>query len=248
MDELREKINILKEKIIVAIDNYGHYPDLKYTKEYLLSELNSKEYNKDDDISVKVYYAWLLSFYENIIVFLNKCIIDKKNDNIFDNSDNSQLDKINELQEEIEKTLNDVNKTYPEFSDNMINSYNALKEYYQTEFNNVLDISQKRFNIDIGIIDKPIERRIIIDRENDCDKVITLPETPIFSLYPDAYTVRQFHINRLECFNKSCESIRIFYETDQKIKQILKNAYDVITDPDAILMIKEILRIIIIKK
>ena len=122
----------------------------------------------------------------------------------------------------------------------MINSYNALKEYYQTEFNNVLDISQKRFNIDIGIIDKPIERRITIDRENDCDKVITLPETPIFSLYPDAYTVRQFHINRLECFNKSCESIRIFYETDQKIKQILKNAYDVITDPDAILMIKEI--------
>lgn len=67
MDELSEKINDLKEKIIIAIDKYDYYPALKYTKEYLLSELNNKEYNKDNDMSVKEYYAWLLSFYENKI-------------------------------------------------------------------------------------------------------------------------------------------------------------------------------------
>lgn len=240
MDELKEKINNLKEKIIIAIDKYDFYPDLKYTKEHLLSELNNKKYDKDNEMSVKRYYAWLLSFYENKIGLLNKSVIDNKNNNIFDNSEKSQLDRINELQNEIEKTLNDVNNTYPEFSDNMINSYKALKEYYETEFDNVLDISRKRFNIDIGIIDKPIKKRIIIDKENDCDKVITLPETPVFSLYTDPYTERQAYVNRLECFNKSCESIKIFYETDQKIKQILKNAYDVITDPQALEMIKEI--------
>ena len=225
MDILRQEIELLENKIKLEIESFAYHNDTKHIKDTLLEEFNSKEYDSNDEMSVKEYYAWLKSFYEVKIASINQAIIDDKNGNIFDNSTDEQLERISILKQEIEKALDYITTTYPEFNESTVKSYNELNQDYEEAFNIVVDNCKKKFDLEVGV-----------KEENyNLDKIKT-----VLSVFKDTYSVRESYIAKLEIFNESCESIKIFNEKDKSIKEILAKAYEVITDEEAIKVIREI--------
>lgn len=223
MDILKQEIEILKNKIKIEIESFAYHSDTKHIKDTLLEELNSKEYDENDELSVKEYYAWLKSFYEVKIASINQAIINDKNGNIFDNSTEEQLEKISLLKKEIEEDLNYITTNYPEFNESTIKLYNEINEYYEEAYNIVVDNCKNKFNLEVGV------------KDDSTEKIRN-----ILSVFKDAYSVRESYIAKLEVFNASCDSIKIFNEKDKKIKEILAKAYKVIDDEETIKVIKEI--------
>jgi hypothetical protein len=167
-------------------------------------------------MSVKKYYAWLQYFYENKIEIINKYIVDNRNNSVFDNSDETQMKKVHELEEAINNIFDYIKENYPQFSDYIIDSYYKLKKYYQDEYKKALNNSKKRFNNWIG-----------------------LPYEPVLSLYPDIHSLINCYINNLEIFYTfCCKDIKSFQEKDIKIRKIFKEGYEKITDSGVIETIK----------
>ena len=73
--KLRNEINILKTKILNEIKAFSFHKELKYLCDYLVKEIDDYEYNPNDNLSLKKYYAFLESFFELIITPINNMII-----------------------------------------------------------------------------------------------------------------------------------------------------------------------------
>ena len=235
MDVLKEKIRILKDKILNEIESFGYYNEFKYVKDILLNELNSYHYDENNEFELKKYYAWLLEFFEGRIEVINKRIIDNENDSVFDNSSLEHDECIQGLEKEIEEKLDYVTNNYIGF-DSIVESYNKLKKDYQEEYQVVLNNTKKRFDSELGLIDEPIPEVITVI----FDKEYVLPKEPVLSLYKDIESLRESYIRGLICFNQVYDNIRLFIEKDKEIKKVFEKAYDVITDQEICEVIKNI--------
>ena len=216
MNELLEKISILKEKILIAIESFSYYSEFKYLKEKLLDEFNSYECDFTDEMSVKKYYGWLQDFYDGRIELINREIKDNKNSSVFDNSTEEQENQIKRLKTEIEELINNIIKNYPRFGQSIKDSYNKLNEYYDREYKCILKNGKKKIKKDLS-----------------------LSNEPALALYPDAYVLMTSYITKLENFDKSCSNIKVFVENDEIIKLVFDKAYKFITEPAVIEKIKE---------
>ena len=215
MDEIKEMISVLKDKILNEIETFNHYKELKYTKEVLLQELNSFEYDENDLKSLKTYYGWLNAFYLGRIKFIDNRIIERKQ-TVFDNSEEDQIEKVKELENIIQEKVDYITKHYSN-SEIISEYYSKLKKYYKEELDIIISNTKRNFNNDIGI-----------------------KEGATLSLYKDAKSLRQAYIHQLESFIQSCTSVTIFIEKDEEIRKIFKDAYDAITDSEVIDAMKEI--------
>ena len=216
METILQKIEVLKNKITVAIDSFGFYSEFKYIKDILYNELNSYQYDSSDEMSLKKYYAWLQEFYEGRIEVINKSIADNDNSSVFDNSTKEQLDEIEKYKKEIESLLEYIKSNYSEFASSIIESYKNINKYYEEQYKSILDNGKKKLNIDLGI-----------DKE------------PALSIYQDAYSLMRAYITKLDNFNSSCSNVKKFAENDTKIKDTFKRAYNSIDDSSIIEMINK---------
>ena len=238
MDELRNRIIILKQDIINKIDIIGH-SELGYVKDFLIDELNSYQYNEKNENSLKVYYAWLLSFYENKIKLVINKINSKNNTSVFDNSSEEQANKISDLKKNIESLLNYFNSNYPSFGKSISEKYESINAFYENEFNNVLNSSKMSFDIGNNFLVDPDYR--LIDGLNT-EREVPVPKYPILSLYSDVHSLRKAHINELDNFIVACEGIKTFAEKDMEIRKVFEKAYNIFKDDNIINMIKDMER------
>ena len=217
MKKILEEINNLKERINYEIELLSCYKELNFICEELSNKLNKYEYSLSDHFSLIKYKVFLEDFLENEIGYANNLIINKHNKSVFDNSSENQIDRINELEKEIEKTLDYIKVDYPDFSESVTSSYNELRRKYHSEYNNIISIAKKKLNMELR-----------------------LKNESILSLYPDTNSLMKSYISSLEGFNVSCQNIKVFNENDKKIKEVLANAYKIIKDDEVIKKIKKI--------
>lgn len=179
------------------------------------------------------YYAWLEVFYENKVELISKSIKDNSNNSIFDNSNNSQVEKIDALKKDINEAINYISNNYPQFGESVRKSFDELQKYYENAYDDTLDTTKKRYDMELGIMKDPVYKLYF-------ERMVALPKEPILSLYHDSCTVRNSYINRLESFSKSCGNFGVFAEKDAKIKEIIKKAYKEIDDDSVVKMINKI--------
>ena len=216
MGDLLQKIDVLKNKIVLAINSFGFYSEFKYIRAILFDELNSYNYELSDEMSLKKYYAWLQEFYEGRIEVINKRIADNDNNSVFDNSTDEQHNEIKKHKKEIESLLEYIKNNYPEFSKSIIEAYEKLNKYYEEQYKFILENGKKKLNIDLGI-----------------------GKEPALSLYQDAYVLMRSYIIKLDNFNALCSNMKKFVEKDTRIKETFRRACEIINDSSVIEMINK---------
>ena len=229
IDNINKEINndlSEQDKLIEKIEKIIEYSLINYP------DLGRKLSNSYKEL-LKKYYAWLEVFYENKVELISKSIKDNINTSIFDNSNDTQVERIETLKKEIEETVNYISDNYPQFGESIRNSFEELKKYYENAYEDVLDTSKKGYDMELGIMKDPVYKIYF-------ERMVALPKEPIISLYQDSYTVRNCYINRLESFSESCGNINVFAEKDTKIKETIKKAYEEIADDSVVKMINEI--------
>ena len=218
MEELIREIKDLKNKIINEIKAFSFHSDLSYITEILLKEINNYEYKDDNMLSLKKYRAFLESFYQVVIVPINKMIVEQKNKSIFDTSKEEDNKEITLLEKEIEELLEYIKENLPTLGEDVSREYKKLKDKHQEEFEYTINTTRRRFNIDKGI-------------ENES----------LLSLYSDTLTLERLYLNKLKAFKKvHIDDIKIFIDNDKRIKEIFKNAYETLTEEEAQEAIKKL--------
>lgn len=218
MEELIRDIDDLKDKIINEIKSFSFHSDLSYVTEILLKEINSYEYDEDNILSLKKYRAFLESFYETVIVPINKMIVDQNNKSIFDTSKEEDNKEITLLEKEIEELLKYIKENLPTLGEDVSEKYKKLKDKHHEEFEYTINATRRRFNIDKGI-------------ENES----------LLSLYSDTLTLERLYLNKLKAFKTvHIDDIKIFIDNDKRIKEIFKKAYETLTEKEAQEAIKKL--------
>ena len=218
MDNILNDIDNLKEKINIEIETIGYYKELSYICDKLKEELDRHNYSLDNNLSMKKYKAFLELFLEQRIGYINKLIIDKQNNSIFDNRNKSDLEKIEELKNSISSLLQYIEDNFPTIGEEVSMEYKKINDYYEKMLLYTIDSTKRRFNMDINV-----------------------KQEPIFSLYSDTSSVIKAYINCLTAFKLTrVENIKIFVDNDIKVKDLFRRAYDTIKEDKALDAVKEL--------
>ena len=217
MDIINE-INNLKEKINNEIEAISFYKELNYICDELKKVMNSYKYDINNEFSLKQYKAFLESFLENRIGYVNNLIVNKNNKSIFDNRCETDYQKLNELKSDISGLLDYIEANFPIIGREVSLEYEKINKYYEEEFNNAQNSFKRRFNLDMGII-----------------------KEPVLSVYSDTSSVLRSYINSLEAFKITrVNNIKIFVDNDIKVKELFKRAYETLKDPRVIAAVNEL--------
>ncbi len=217
MDIISE-IDTLKEKINNEIESLRYYKELSYICNALENEVNSYEYDINDNYSLKKYKAFLEFFLENKIGYVNSLIVNKNNNSIFDNGSDLDYQKLNELKKEISELLTYIENNFPIIGREVAEEYEKIKMHYEKEFSDASNRYKKTFDKEIGV-----------------NKEINL------SIYGDTSSVLKSYINNLSAFKKvRVDNIKIFVDNDIEVKELFKRAYETLKEPRAIEAVRKL--------
>ena len=212
------EIEGIKRKILNEIEMLKHNKELNYLCDYLTSVLNNMEYDNTDDLSLKKYKARLEVFLSLVMGYLNKILLSKTNESIFDNTTEEHNNKRKELESSIEEDINYLVTNIPFLGENLLDKYSKLKNKYNLEFDETINSTKRRLNVDLGIIDEPI-----------------------YSLYPDTNTVCSSYINTLIAFKSLyIDPLKQLIDNDKKVREIFKRAYNTLKDEKALDAVKQL--------
>lgn len=218
MDNILNDIEFLKEKIDNEIETLGYYKELNYVCDKLKDELASYKYSLDDNLSILKYKAFLEVFLEQRIGYINKLIVDKQNKSIFDNRNESDLEKLDELKQSISSLLKYIEDNFPTIGKEVSIEYEKINNYYENAISYTINSTQRKFNMDINV-----------------------KKEPVLSLYSDTSSVIKSYINKLTAFKLTyVENIKVFVDNDIKVKDLFKRAYETIKEPKALNAVKEL--------
>ena len=218
MDNILNEIDYLKEKIDNEIELLSYYKELSYVCDKLKDELVSHKYSLDNVLSMKKYKAFLEVFLTQRIGYINKLIVDKNNNSIFDNRNVSDLNKLSEIKEEISSLLKYIEDNFPVVGEEVLAKYEKINDYYEKAIFYTIRSTQRKFNMDINI-----------------------KKEPILSIYSDTSSVLKAYINSLTAFKVThVDNIKIFVDNDIIVKDLFKRAYDTIKEPKALEAVRKL--------
>ena len=216
---VKEDIELLKTKINNEIYSLSMYEELSYVCDSLRKQIDAFPYDENDEYSLKKYRAYLETFLELKIGYINRMIVEKVNGSIFDNRTKDVYEEIKEIESEIDSLLDYIDANFPIIGEEVRREYNKLRDYYVDLLIYTKNSSQRRFDTDVKLEENP---------------------TPILSIYSDTASAARSYINRLRAFKIACtDSIKVFVENDKKVKELFKNAYDNIGNPVVVETIKQ---------
>ena len=155
MDNYHEQIKEIQNEIDLCLQKMAFYKELdelriRLDKKY--QEIKEKYSHREDEYSLKKYFAILSSFYEEEISIANNLLLSKKiNKSIYDNSEEDIDLKIETLLNKLTKEISILLEKFPLISKNIQKELAKTIAYYQGEIATSKEITKKNIYSKLGI-------------------------------------------------------------------------------------------------
>ena len=231
--DIREEIELLKGEINNQLDVLKYHKDLAVLIDELKSEVNKpkntfridnivydySDIDNLDELGLKAYKGYLEVFIEYVIGIINNSIINEKGkENVFDSRNIELLLKVQEYENLVEYVINYLKDNLPLMEKEAELQYNQIKDKYGKELPESLSFDKSLYYQKIGI---------------------KRPAT--LSLYGSSLFLFKLYANELEIYvNNYIKRLKIFIDSDIKIKETIKRAKELFAGSEALTSIEKL--------
>ena len=204
--DINEEISLLKAKINLELQSLKYHKELSTIVDDLKAQVNSFDVEKK---GLPAYRAFLEVFLEFSIKKVNSIIAEGK-ENIYDDRSQKLIDKVEEQEKEIEKTISYLNEHMPSIGKIAEEEYTEIKERHYSKLEDSFEYNKSSLAQYLGI-----------------------RSTPNLSIYGTTSRLFNTYSIALEVLKTtSLDEFKKFAENDQKIKESFARAKGLFKDDD----------------